>query len=208
MDRELEGDTPADAATAPAGGREELLDLEGERMEVLEGESGAAGLGEHVAVEVAAAAVVAVGVEVAVDVPMAVTVVVAVDDDDKDVEVVLEADAGGEPEPERDIEAVGVGVRNADKEAVEEIEPLGAPEEDSEPEPVAGRLGRASTEGVVVPDADGEGEAVLVLVLVSDTVLDAVVVTLAVRDLLLERDAVGVREGVALPVGVEELDAL
>jgi hypothetical protein len=61
---------------------------------------------------------------------------------------------------------------------------------------------------VGVPDAGGEGEAVLVLVLVSETVLDAVVVTLAVRDLLLERDAEGVLEGIALTVGVGELDAL
>ncbi len=59
-----------------------------------------------------------------------------------------------------------------------------------------------------MPDAGGEGEAVLVLVLVSETVLDAVVVTLAVRDLLLERDAEGVLEGIALTVGVGELDAL
>ncbi len=63
-------------------------------------------------------------------------------------------------------------------------------------------------EGVGVPDADGEGEAVLVLVLVRDTVLDAVVVTLAVKDLLLERDAEGVLEGVALTVEDGELDAL
>jgi hypothetical protein len=60
LDRELAVGTPSDAATAPAGSREEVLDLEGERIEVLEGESGAAGLGEHVAVEVAAAVDVAV----------------------------------------------------------------------------------------------------------------------------------------------------
>ncbi len=147
-------DIPADAATAPAGSREEVLDLEGERIEVLEGESGAAGLGEHVAVEVAVAADAAVGVEVAVDVPMAVTVVVAVDDDDKDVKVVLEADAAGKSEPE----PVGVGVvGDADKEAVDVIEPLGEPEEDSELEPVGVTVTLAVRVGVI--DAVGVFEA-------------------------------------------------